>query len=293
MTISAKTIAIIGPGTVGSAIAAAAARAGWAIAAVAARTEASARAAAEWLPGSPAAGPIEQVASAGALLLLTVPDDAIVPLAKRLAEARAVNEATVVVHCSGALGSDALAPLAQASGCAVASMHPLQTFPDPASAVETLPGTYWFCEGDPRALAVIEPLVADLQGEYRPIDPNRKALYHAAACMACNYLATLQEAAIAAATLGGIAPQDARNALAPLVAATVENVHRFGAGKALTGPIARGDVDTVRRHLAALDATEADLAGLYRQLGRRTVTLAENARKIDHPTAEALRELLS
>ena len=77
------------------------------------------------------------------------------------------------------------------------------------------------------------------------------------------------------------------------MAATVNNVASLGPGAALTGPIARGDKQTVARHLAALDATDADLAGLYRQLGRRTVALARRAGKIDAATAERLMEILA
>jgi predicted short-subunit dehydrogenase-like oxidoreductase (DUF2520 family) len=291
MNVSAKSLAVLGPGVVGSAIAAAAEKAGYTIAAVAARTEESTRAAAERL-GAPAARDVESAAAAAPLVLLTVPDDAIAPLAARLARADAMSAGAVALHCSGALGAEALAPLAE-RGVAAGSMHPLQTFPDPATAAEALKGVYWFCEGAPAATARAEALVEAIGGLFRRIDPGRKALYHAAACMACNYLATLQEAALAAATLGGVAAAEARDAVAPLVAATVENVHRYGAGKALTGPIVRGDAGTVRRHLVALDAVDADLALLYRQLGRRTVTLARNAGKIDEPTAQRLRDLLA
>jgi predicted short-subunit dehydrogenase-like oxidoreductase (DUF2520 family) len=135
-------------------------------------------------------------------------------------------------------------------------------------------------------------LAGDIGGVPVEIEPDRKTLYHAAACMACNYLATLQEAAIAAAMLAGIGELPARKALSPLVAATVNNVMNLGPGPALTGPIARGDVQTVERHLAALDATDVELADIYRQLGRRTVQLARKAGKIDRRTEEELMKRL-
>ena len=136
-------------------------------------------------------------------------------------------------------------------------------------------------------------LAGDIGGVPVEIEADRKTLYHAAACIACNYLATLQEAAIATAVLAGIGAEPARQALGPLVAATVDNVMSLGASKALTGPIARGDKQTIVRHLQALDGTDADLACLYRHLGRRTVTLAQEAGRIDNKTAGKLLEILA
>lgn len=284
-------ISIIGAGVVGTALAVLAARAEYRITAIASRRESSARKAAT-LIGQGRVCTAAEAARAGRLLLLTVNDDAIAPLAAELAEAEAVRPGTMVVHCSGALASDVLAPLANRCGALTASMHPLQTFPTVQAAIDSLPGCYFFCEGHGPAVSAAMQLAGDIGGVPVEIEPDRKTLYHAAACMACNYLATLQEAAISAAALAGIGTLPARKALAPLVAATVNNVMNLGPGPALTGPIARGDVQTVQRHLAALDATDPDLAEVYRQLGRRTVQLARKAGKIDRRAEEQLMKAL-
>ncbi len=284
-------ISIIGAGVVGTALGVLAARAGYRVAAIASRRKASARKAAAAI-GQGRVASIGEVARTARFLLLTVNDDAIAPLAAELARTQALQPGTLVAHCSGALGSDVLEILANRCGALTASMHPLQTFPTVQAAVETLPGCYFFCEGHGPAVSAAMQLAGDIGGVPVEIEPDRKTLYHAAACMACNYLATLQEAAIAAAMLAGIGELPARKALSPLVAATVNNVMNLGPGPALTGPIARGDVQTVERHLAALDATDVELADIYRQLGRRTVQLARKAGKIDRRTEEELMKRL-
>ncbi|NLF30836.1 MAG: DUF2520 domain-containing protein [Planctomycetes bacterium] len=291
MTRARPDIAIIGAGVVGTTLGIAARRAGYPVVAVASRTAASARKAARLIGGEPSVCSAAEAAGRAELVLLTVSDDAIAPVAAALAGAGTLRAGTVVAHCSGALAAEVLAPLA-AAGASVASMHPLQTFPSVLVAVDRLPGCHCFCEGDSAALSVVMQLAGDLGCVPIELAGDRKALYHAAACMACNYLATLQEAAIATAVLAGIDAEPARSALAPLVAATVDNIAAFGPQRALTGPIARGDVNTVATHLAALDATDGDLAELYRQLGRRTVRLARKAGRIDEATARRLMDAL-
>ncbi len=286
-------IAIVGAGVVGTAIGVLAARAGYPVVALASRTRASAVRAAERIgPDVAVRDPVE-AAGAGQLVLLTVPDDAIEPLAAELARARALRPGAVVAHCSGALGSEVLAGLAEACDASAASLHPLQTFPTVEAALESLVGCYAFCEGEPEALDTMLALARAIGCVAMRITPQRKALYHASACMASNYLATLQEAAIAAAVLAGIGRQPARQALAPLVAATAKNISALGPGAALTGPIARGDVRTVQRHVEALRIADDRLADLYCHLGRRTVDLAEDAGRLDGPTARRLREVLA
>jgi len=293
MTAEKPDISIIGAGVVGKALGVLAARVGYRVVAVASRTVASAEAAAGLIDGEVAVCTPAEAAGRGELLLLTVPDDAIADVAAELAAADAVRPGTIVAHCSGALTRKVLAPLTTGCGAAAASMHPLQTFPSVLVAIDSLPGAYCFCEGDPAAVSKVMQLAGHIGCVPVELAADRKTLYHAAACMACNYLATLQEAAIATAILAGIGAEPARQALAPLVAATVENINTLGAGKALTGPIARGDADTVTRHLQALDATDAKLAELYRGLGRRTVELALEAGKITPPTAEKLHAALA
>jgi len=287
-------ISIIGCGKVGTAIAQLASRAGRRVAAVASRNEQAARSAAEVIGRPSAARSIAEAAGAGPLVLLTVKDEAIEPLCNQLAQQGAFGRGAVVGHCCGALSSDILASARDRCGCPTGSMHPLATFPDVAAAIEGFPGTYCFCEGQDAALEVLEELAGDLGGLPVRIDPAGKVLYHAAAVMACNYLTALLDAAAILCQSAGIDRDTALAALKPLAAATVENVTKLGPANALTGPAARGDLETVRRHLQAMKEhpDTRDIQDFYRVAGQWTLQLAVRSGKLDNEAAGALRRVL-
>jgi len=292
-----RDIVILGTGKVGTALGVLAARAGRRVVAVADADAAAARDAAKAIgaaaaeaaaagagaPSPPVLSPAD-AAARGQVVLLTVPDEAIEGLCAELAAQGAFACGAVVAHCSGALGSDVLA-VARDSGCRVGSMHPLQTFPSVEAAVGALPGSWYLCEGDEGAVAELSALAEAIGGRSGRIAPGGKALYHAAAATACNSLAALLDAAVAMAEAAGVGRDEALEAMAPLVRATVENVLAIGPEAALTGPVARGDAATVARHLDALAAAVPGLAELYRALALRTADLAR--RKGTDPDALA------
>jgi len=286
-------ISIIGPGKVGTALGVLAARASLTVAAVAGGGPGRAAAAAEAIDFEVGVCSPVDAAGAGGLVLLTVPDDAIADLCAELARRQAFNPGTTVAHCSGALGSDVLAPARDQCGCLVGSMHPLQTFPTVEAAIEHLPGTWCFCEGDELAVAVLERLAAAIGARPARVDAGAKALYHAAAVTACNYLVALLDAAGTLAGSAGVAPDTWVVAAEAIVRATVENVCRLGPAGALTGPIARGDVSTVARHVEAMAGQPEALRNLYRVAGMYTIELALRKGSIAQPQAVALREALN
>ena len=284
------SVSIIGPGKVGLTLAVLLRRAGWPVA-IGGRDVSRAAQAAAAVGAEVGSGLAHQVAPLGQLVLLTVPDDAIAGVCAELAAAGAFEPGAVVAHCSGALASDVLGP-ARRAGCHVASLHPLQTFPSVEAGVRRFAGTYCFCEGDEQALAVLEPLAAELGGRPVRLRTDGKLLYHAAAVMACNYFVALLDAAVATAGQAGIAPEQALAALEPLVRATLENVMRLGPAKALTGPIARGDAALVARQARELAAADARLGAIYRLLGGWTVDVALRKGTIDQARAADLRKVL-
>ncbi len=286
-------ISIIGPGKVGTALGVLAAGAGWRVAAVAGRSPESARAAARQIGSDVRVCTPAEAAAAGGLVVLTVPDDAIAGLCAELAAARAFRENAVVAHCSGALASEVLWPAREACGCRLASMHPLQTFPTVEGAIVKLSGASFFIEGDEPAAALLAQLAEDIGGQPVRIAAASKPLYHAAAVMACNNLATLLEAAARLGEAAGIDRRVLMTALKPLVRATVENIFVMGPAGALTGPIERGDADTVKRHLSAMGGCDGDLREAYRALGRLTAELAVRKGSIDAATADAIKALLA
>ncbi len=283
-----QDIAIIGPGKVGTALGILAHRAGWCIRGVAGGGPGRAEAAAEAI-GADGAGEPAEVALSAPLVLLTVPDEAIRRVCEELSAAGAWAENAVVAHCSGALDSELLAS-SRAAGTSVGSMHPLQTFPSAEAAVERMPGTFFFIEGDERAMETLESFGRAVGARCARIAPGAKPLYHASAVMACNYLVALLDAAVTTAERAGIAAAQATEAMNPIIRATLDNVLKMGTEHALTGPIVRGDVETVRRHLSALAGGASD--GFYRAAGLYTVGLAERGGNLPPEKADELRRLL-
>jgi predicted short-subunit dehydrogenase-like oxidoreductase (DUF2520 family) len=255
------------------------------------RTRESARACCEFASaGTAAEDPAELVPDAE-LLFLTVPDDRIEDVCCTLADRGLIAPRSVVVHCSGALPSGILHGASEA-GARVAAIHPLQTFADPPEAVDKLAGAYCCVEGDAEALPVLCSLAESLGMHPLTVSAESKALYHAAAVTACNYLVSLQDIACDLVEAAGIQRKQAIPALLPLIRATVDNLESRGIPGALTGPIARGDVDTVRGHLEAMETATPDIVPMYRLLGRRAVELALHKGTLAPDDAERLKELL-
>ncbi len=281
--------AIVGPGRVGTALAMLLAGAGYDFAGAAGRSLGSAQTACKLIGAGVATTNAADVAAAAELVLITTPDDAIGTVCAELAPH--LPQGAVVAHCSGALPSSFLSP-ARAAGSHVGSLHPLQTLPTVEQAVELLPGSYCCIEGDPEAVDVLEGVARAIGARPLVIATESKALYHAAAVMACNYLVTLQDAAVQLGTAAGLDGEEFLRALMPLVRGTVHNLEQVGLPNALTGPIERGDVETVRRHLDAIDRDAPEALPLYKLLGRNTVDLAARKGTIDGKTAKRLLELL-
>lgn len=201
------------------------------------------------------------------VLLLTTADNAILSTSEYLATCDMLQVTRVALHTAGALTSEALAPLA-ALGIACGSMHPLQTFADIDTALAALPGTHFAVEGHPDAVHVATTFINNLGGQPLHLDGTARVRYHAAAVLASNAITAL--ASVAVDTLD--TPR-ALEALLPLLNGAVRALFQRGLPDALTGPIERGDIGTVKAHLAALrDRPQA--LDVYRSLGRVTAHLA-------------------
>lgn len=204
------------------------------------------------------------------IVLIAVPDDAIETVAIELAATGRAGANHTVLHLSGVSDVGALAPLRQC-GCALGSLHPLQSLSDPGSAPRRLAGAAAAVEGDDRGRRVARELASAIGLHPFDVPSEFKALYHAAAVFASNYLVTVAGTAHRLLRQVGLSEAQAGDALAPIIRGTVENIVAYGPRQALTGPVARGDRATIERHLAALPAEEA---ALYRALGRAALNLA-------------------
>ena len=207
------------------------------------------------------------------ILILAVPDRVLAEVAHDLAMAGPAPRGCVALHVSGALSADVLAPL-HAAGYAVGSLHPLQALADPWDGVRRLMGACYAVAGEPTALAAARRLVRALQGIDFVVVNRDRPVYHAAAVFASNYVVALAHTAIRLFEQAGVPADAAPAAVSSLMQGALANLEQLGVTTALTGPIARGDVDTVRMHLARLSAEDREL---YCALGRRTLAIARSA----------------
>lgn len=222
------------------------------------------------------------------IYLLSVPDGAIADCARALAEWRVVPAGSVVFHVSGACESSLLAPLAE-QGVGIASLHPAFSFADPQRAVETFAGTLCALEGDGEACECLEGLVALLGGRPFRLAPGGKAAYHAGLSVASNYLVALTAMAEGLERQAGVPSALLGDLLGGLMRQTLDNALALGPYQALTGPILRGDVETVMGHLAVLP--DAGAAAAYRAMGLQTLALA--GERLTESARERMRAALT
>ncbi len=283
-----KKIGFIGCGRVGSALALLLQQAGYEVVGVASRRQTSAEILAERL-GCPALdGP--EVARQADALFLTTSDDAIAPVSAALAGVAAFHDGQIVLHLSGALTSEALAPAA-AQGAITLSLHPIQSLASVEQAIAILPGSYFSIEGDDRGFCFAREVVARLKGQSFLLDAGAKVLYHAACVAASNYFVGLLACSLDLLEEADIPEEMRLPALLPLVAGTLNNIRTLGIPQALTGPIARGDAGTLEKHLAALEGLPEQLR-IYLSLGLKTVDVARAKGTITPEQAKDLRSLL-
>lgn len=265
---------IIGCGAVGQTLALALKRAGYTIGALASRSHESAEKAFRLAGEGDITTPAD-AARSGDIVFITTPDSSIESVCEKIAQADGFFAGQTVFHCSGALTTDVL-KAARDQGTAVGALHPLQTFADPRKAADMIGDTAFFFQGDDRAFATAEALIAALRARMFRIPAEGKPLYHAASVIASNYLVALVDAAVELMQRAGMegGEEAALDALMPLIKGAVSNLESVGLVGALTGPIMRGDADTVRGHLAALEKGAPHMLELYRVMGLRALDLA-------------------
>jgi predicted short-subunit dehydrogenase-like oxidoreductase (DUF2520 family) len=280
-------LAFVGAGRVGRALARGFSRAGYPVVAVASRSRASADQLAAAIPGCRAERAAQAAVEAADLVFLTVPDDAIGTVAGALAWRPGVG----VVHASGAAEVGVLAPAAE-RGAWTGGFHPLQAFTDPEVALAGLSGCVVAIEADGPLAARLVALAQALGARPITLPAGARALYHGAGSFAAAFIVALLHEAVRIWRGFGMSEADALAALVPLARGTLDAVARNGAVQGLTGPIARGDVGTVARHVAAFDALDARTAAFYREMAERVIPIALELGGLSPERAQELRELL-
>jgi predicted short-subunit dehydrogenase-like oxidoreductase (DUF2520 family) len=284
------SIGVVSAGRVGAVVGAAWTAAGHHVVAACGVSRESVKRAARLLPDVPLLAP-DEVVSGVDLALLAVPDDVLPGLVRGLAAAGSFRAGQIVVHTSGAHGVSVLGPAAEL-GVLPLALHPVMTFTGRIEDVARLAGAavgVTASEGDEAGWSVGEALVVEMGAEPVRIAEQVRPLYHAALAHGANHLITLVRDCVQTLERAGIRPAD--RLVAPLLSAALDNALRHG-DRALTGPVARGDVETVRTHLRVLTEDDPDLAETYRVLAARTARRAAAAGLLsDQAAADVLTTL--
>lgn len=284
-------VGVVSAGRVGSVVGAALARAGHTVVAASGLSNASVRRAEQLLPDVPLLPP-DEVARTADLVLLALPDDALTGMVRGLVATGSLRSGQIVVHTSGSHGIDVLAPAVEAGALPLA-LHPVMTFTGRSEDLDRLAACsvgVTATAGDEAAWNVGEALTVEMGAEPVRVPDEARALYHTALAHGANHLMTLVADCAELLREAGIAQSE--RLVAPLLSAALDNVLRHG-DRALTGPVARGDLGTVRKHLAVLAERAPDVAPGYRALAKRTVARSSAAGLLDASAAAELTELLS
>lgn len=280
-------IGFIGAGVTGTALACQLRQQGYSIIAVNSRSLTSSETLASKVGGCNVCHTAQEVADVAQAVFITTPDDMIVDIANNLAW----HAGQTVIHCSGVHSIDILQS-AQKYGANIACLHPLQTFANVEEAISNIAGSTFALEGDHDALAVVRPMAEAMKGNVIILKAGDKVLYHAAAVTLSNYLVTLMKTAADMWQPLGISREDAVKALLPLLKGTVNNIERVGMPGCLTGPIARGDVETIKKHISGLENVFPACLDIYLELGQQTISIALAKGRISVETAQEIYSIL-
>lgn len=215
-------------------------------------------------------------------IILGVKDDQIGTVVQQLWEEGLLDSRPTLIHLSGVHGSDVgdKEEMNQLGVIPRLALHPLQSVADVEAGISKLPESVWSIEGDPTTILLGEEILAHLNVRWMKITKDQKPLYHAAACVVSNYLVTIANTGIQMLMEVGFSEELAQQALLPLIQGTVENLKEKTPKKALTGPIARGDISTIEKHLEAITQTNKDWLERYQVLGKGTVEYAPLSVKV-------------
>lgn len=224
----------------------------------------------------------------GEVIFITVSDGAITEIADKLKKLSGNMMEHTFVHCSGSESAELISPLRKVGGT-VASFHPLQTFTS-SSSTDDFRNIFFSLQGDEQAFDLLRQIANSLGAQLMEVTASQKSHLHIAGVMASNYLHTLLQVSVSSAEISGLSAEDIKKALLPLVQTTLDNAKVSSFEAALSGPIKRGDIPTVKKHLDILK-DNPELLEVYKILGKRTVDMAGNAGHLNKDTAISLYNL--
>lgn len=224
------------------------------------------------------------------IVFITTGDDQISGIVDQLYQSGCLTENHTVIHTSGALSTDLFESL-RGTKCGLCSLHPIMSFSDIKTAAKNLSETVFTLEGNEKGLDDIESILQITNNPYFIINKDHKVLYHAAACILSNYLVTLIDSGFELLKTTGIPEDQISKAFLPLIKATIGNIEKSGPVAALTGPLVRGDENTIATHIKSIKSQTPDYLDLYQTMGLATIDMIKDKR-IDSEKYDQLKILL-
>jgi len=285
-------IAIIGAGRLGSALAGALHKKGYRVNAVIDKDLSAAKKISSNINSKIYSSDIREIPGVD-VIFISVPDDSIGDVVGELERQFADKKlADFIYHTSGALISDVFAPLKK-YGVSAASFHPIQTFSGAALESQKFQNIFIGIEGDERAVEIAKGLIQTLGCNSLLIPKNFKPIYHLACTMASNCLNALMSTVVDLVGTINFSEREALNSLFPLIITTLNNMQEQGVEKSLTGPVSRGDVSTVKKHLQILSESFPQYKSIYQQLGKITLEYKSVQNSISGQSYQELQQLLN
>lgn len=226
----------------------------------------------------------------GKLVFITVSDRAIADVSRRLAALSGDFSSYTFVHCSGSEPAGLLEDLHQKEAV-IASFHPLQTFTHTSGAGD-FEEIFFSMQGNKAAFSLLQRIAEKVGARAFEVSREQKTLLHTAAVMASNYLITLLESSVETGAAGGLSKAQVKQALFPLIQTTLQNSREGSFREVLTGPIMRGDAETVKTHMSLIE-DHPQLREIYAVMGRKTVEAAVTSGTLQPGPAEKLRKVLT
>jgi predicted short-subunit dehydrogenase-like oxidoreductase (DUF2520 family) len=233
-----------------------------------------------------------KAALAGDIIFITTPDSAIKKVAQDIFSGNTVFKNKIIIHCSGGFSSGILGIAKRRKNVFIASLHPLQTFANKFETISNFRGTYCVYEGESKALKSVREVIKTIGGIPVAIKAKNKTLYHIGCVLACNYLVTLINVANKFLKQCGFPKKDIFKAIQPLIYSTLKNIKTIGIPSALTGPIARSDTVTIRKHLEVIKKELPSYLSLYRELGKHTIDVAGSKKDVSRSQFGYLQKVL-
>ena len=292
MNIRRNRVAIIGAGRVGSALANALCQKGYQIVAIIDKHLSSSEKFRTQIQVEICSNNISKLIPVD-LIFISVPDDSIEIIVNELkVKFEKMKLSRFLFHTSGALSSDILEPI-QKYGVSTASFHPIQTFFGEKQDYRKFENIYVSIEGDKKAVLKAKKIINNLGGKFLLIPKEFKPLYHLACTITSNYLNTLLFTVIDLLKMINFSEKKSLEILFPLISTTIDNIKKNGLNNSLTGPIARGDVGTVKKHLSILSESFSEYKPLYQELGKVAMNYPSIKDKMDSQKYQALEKLLN